>query len=208
MMNYENDIFILSSTIENDYYNIISILEDNGKRMAKWFGFLELPQELKIHIFIEELEILKEIKKRLSINIPSYSIAFTANANKIYVSNYECLNHSITKIDYNKLILHECIHIFQMYFSRILPSKYVWLYETIACLLSEQDNACMPESEVSWNMFTKDFYNIKGCYGLAYKYGVKIFQNYSYEEVLNLIRKPNQYIIECKSIYESIKISI
>lgn len=201
-MYLENDVFILHSTESVGECDYLLKTEENIEKIAEWFGFVSFPNELKIHIYIEKPEIFKIIKEKYRLSIPSSSIAFTVEVNKIYITMYECLSHLMTQIDYAKLIIHECTHVLQMYYCKIDPSKYIWLYESMACFIAKQYSTCELPLNICWSKFVNDFYNIDGCYSLAYKYGSKMFQYYSDKEILKLLKNPNNYIDEFKKIYD------
>lgn len=178
---------------ERLYENIIAI--------ADFFGIGDLPDELLIKIYIcQEEEFLK--KARLYIEDSSQVIAFTCDVNKIYVLEYECINDRYSINEYEALIIHECTHVFQAYFSMLPPEQYVWLYETVACYLAKQEKTYTGRNRVLWDDFVNDFYKIDECYGLAYIFGKEIFNCFG-EEILNVLKNPEAYTDRLKWIYDS-----
>lgn len=199
---FETNIFILY-LLDKDYINEVVYLSARDKinEIAKWFGFSVLPQQLKLRINVVDLNYIKIYIKIYNLNIPINSIAFTISGNKIYILSYTYLSKVMSETEYIKLIIHECTHTLQMYFSKITPEKYVWLYESIACYISNQYSDYVPNKSITWDIFKNDFYNVKDCYGLAYKYGLMLFKHYSKQKILNLIKYPEENLEIFKNVY-------
>lgn len=199
---YETNIFILSLIYKECNCEVYLLVKDKIKEIANWFGFSVLPQELKLRIYIVEMDYIKSYIKKHNLNIPTYSTAFSVSGNEIYIASYTCLCKVMSEEEYIKLIIHECTHILQMYFSKITPENYIWLYESVACYISNQYNDYLPEQIITWDIFVNDFYNIVDCYGLAYKYGLELFKHYTKREILNLIKHPEENFDLFKNVYK------
>lgn len=203
MMEFENDIYMLSSVEAYSFNKIVPLLEKEGIKIAKWFGFSCFPCELKIHIYIENKSTFQSyIQEKKLCHIPEDAIAFAVNGNEVHILDYASVEYRFIAPDYTKIILHECIHILQGYYSKVKPSECIWLYESVACFLAKQMRTYPFAQNVSWNMFISNFYKIDNCYGLAYKYGRQLFRFYSENEILQIIKCPFKYMEDCKKIFE------
>lgn len=131
------DLCVLSTAGTIAYENRES-LSENILSAAAFFGFSSLPDELKIKIHICSEEEFKQKKEELNIDVPDFVIAFTCKINNIFILEYRNINRWYSLNAYNAVIVHECIHAFQTYFSMIPPKQYVWLYESVACYLAKQ----------------------------------------------------------------------
>lgn len=177
-------------------------LSENIVLAAAFFGFRSLPDELKLKIHLcseTRFRLKKEELHRKELN---QAIAFTCNINNIFVLEYKAVNDGYSLYAYDAVILHECIHAFQAYFSRISPGKYIWLYEAVACYLAGQSKKLNEKNRVLWESFTNDFYSSSNCYGLAYNFGEAIFKQFG-DEVLKLIKRPEEYMTELRELYNS-----
>ncbi len=195
------DLCVLSTAGTIAYENRES-LSENILSAAAFFGFSSLPDELKIKIHICSEEEFKQKKEELNIDVPDFVIAFTCKINNIFILEYRNINRWYSLNAYNAVIVHECIHAFQTYFSMIPPKQYVWLYESVACYLAKQKKAYNRKNKVLWETFTNDFYKINDCYSLAYNFGGEIFKQFG-DDILRVIRKPEAYIVELMEVYNS-----
>lgn len=195
------DLCIVSITGTMPDENLKNLVE-NIVFVATFFGFKSLPDELKLKIRICSETEFKIKKEELHMNKLDQVIAFACDINNIFVLEYNVVNDWYSSNGYDAVILHECIHVFQAYFSMISPRKYIWLYESVACYLAKQNKSFNEKNRVSWKDFTNDFYSNCDCYGLAYNFGEAIFKRFG-NEILRLIKKPEEYMIELMEIYNS-----
>ena len=175
---------LASVEMESAYDRIISV--------ASYFGIIQLPEDIRIHIHICDKAEFEDIRQGIGINIIDEAVAFVSDINHIYVIKYDCIKRFLSKSSYSAIILHECIHVFQLYYSKLPQSQYIWLYESVACYLADQKKQYDRRSEKLWDAFVNDFYNVPDCYGLAYDFGRKLFETY-YDEVLSIIKYPEKY---------------
>lgn len=202
MSNRIGDLCVFSSIGTMPYENKGSLFE-NIVSVAVFFGFRSLPDELKIKIHICSGTEFKIKREESHLNELDQVIAFTRDVNNIFVLEYRDINSCISSNAYDSIILHECIHAFQAYFSMISPRQYIWLYESVACYLAKQNKVFDEKNRVSWETFTNDFYRIRDCYGLAYNFGKAIFKQFG-DEILRLLKRPEEYMVELMEIYDRI----
>lgn len=195
------DLCVLNTLGTMAYENWKS-LSENIVSVAAFFGFRSFPDELKIKIHICSGEEFKQKKEELHMNVPDYVIAFTCNMNKIFILEYRNIKRWYSLNAYNAVIIHECIHVFQTYFSMIPSKQYAWLYESVACYLAKQKKTYNRMHKVLWETFTNDFYRINDCYSLAYNFGIEIFKQFG-DEILRVIKRPEVYIVELMEVYNS-----
>lgn len=191
------------STVGTMAYESWESLSENIVSVAAFFGFSSLPDDLKIKIYICSEEEFKQKKEELHMNVPDYVVAFTCKINKIFIVEYKNIDCWYSLNVYNSVIVHECIHVFQTYFSMMSPKQYAWLYESVACYLAKQKKIYNRKNKILWETFTNDFYRINDCYGLAYNFGVEIFKQFG-DEILRVIKRPEAYIVELMKVYNSI----
>lgn len=190
------------STVETMAYESWESLSESIVTAAAFFGFSSLPDELKIKIHICREEEFKQKKEELHMNVPDYVVAFTCKINKIFILEYKSLDDWYSLNAYNTVIVHECIHAFQTYFSMISPKQYAWLYEAVACYLAGQKKTYNRKNRVLWETFTNNFYGINDCYSLAYNFGKEIFKQFG-DEILRVMKRPEAYIAELMEVYNS-----
>ena len=195
------DLCVLNTTSTMPYKNWKSLFE-NIVSVADFFEFRSLPDELKIRIHICNEAEFKHKKEESNMNKPNCMVAFTCDVNKIFVLEYRDINSRYSLNAYDAIIVHECIHVFQAYFSMISPRQYIWLYESVACYLANQKKLYNGKNGASWETFTKDFYRINDCYGLAYNFGKEIFKRFG-DEILRVIKTPEAYTDQLVEIYNS-----
>lgn len=201
MFDRSGDLCVLSTAGTIAYENWESLFK-NILSVATFFGFRSFPDELKIKIQMCNEEEFKQKKEEFNMNVPDYAIAFTCKINRIFILEYRNINRWYSLNAYDAVIVHECIHVFQMYFSMISPKQYAWLYESVACYLAKQKKAYNRENKVLWETFIHDFYKINDCYSLAYNFGIEIFKRFG-NDILRVIRRPEAYIVELMEVYNS-----
>lgn len=197
MIFFENSLIRIYSVNEKFSEEEYNLLNDKIVKLALLFGFEYFPDQYRICIYIVDREKFNSYAKGICKN----KSAFTIYGYKVFVLEYESIEKRCSREAYLKVIIHECVHILQGYYSRILPSRYVWLYETIACYLSNQNNSVFPEKTISWEIFANEFYSFSGNYGIAYLYGKYLFTHFSKSKILCVIKKPENFNNECKMLY-------
>lgn len=179
---------------------IIDALVNKIFEVASLFGFSFLSDDLKIKLFICEENDFENKRKELSIQNSNVIVAFQCDINCIFVMKYHYLKQLYSKSEYVSVIIHECVHVLQFYYSRLPSKRYVWLYESIACYLAGQKPNRRRLGKVLWDNFKNNFYDMKGCYEVAYAFGEALFKLYS-TEVLNIIKKPDFFENELRDVY-------
>lgn len=171
------------------------------KSVCSFFGFVTFPQELKISIqFVNRDEFERIFLENSNEVSASKSVAaITVDCNKIYVVDSHCTNEKIES--YSSIIVHERVHVAQMYYSKIKTSSCIWLYETMAVFLSGQKPLTNDFPKPTWETFTSNFYSHKYCYGAAYLFAKKLFDNYPKEQILSAIKYPTANFDWFKNIY-------
>lgn len=185
------NLLSLNSPDDLCYLDTVALSESIDS-IAHFFGFSYLPEEIRIRLFICDQKNFEDVKQKTEFKETRSIIAFTYDVNRIYIMHYQAVKNSITKESYISIILHECTHIFQFYFSKLSQRKYVWLYESIACYLSGQKKQYKKLANYSWDSFVTDFYHMPDCYALAYKFGEALFRVYP-SLVLDIIMWPDTY---------------
>jgi len=177
-------------------------LAENIVSAAGFFGFRSLPDELKIKIHICNEAEFNCKKEELHLNGPEYAAAFTYDVNEVFVLEYSAVNRWYSLNAYYTVIVHECIHAFQAYFSMIPPGQFAWLYESVACYLAGQKRSYNGRDGASWLTFINDFYRIDHCYSLAYCFGEAVFKRFG-DETLSVIKMPEAYMDQLEKVYSS-----
>ena len=180
---------------ESDNKFPIEVMECMYKRIisvAGFFGYTYLPKEIRLHLHICDTDRFEKIKNTTNLVGMENVIAFTCNINHIYVTDYKTVEEQFNLSSYVAVIVHECIHVLQYYFSRISQNEYIWLYESIACYLSGQKETYNNYTDIKWDSFVREFYGVPNCYGRAYKFGEILFNAYP-NSILNIIKSPQQY---------------
>ena len=171
-MEFENNIIKLIANNNSIEKWIKDYIDERATHIASLFGINDFPEDFKICIhFLKSADFIKLAEKYgfLSKIANCYAISIDA----IYIIEYTDISKKESKENYCKIILHEYIHILQHISTSLLPSKAVWLYESIACYLSGQETP-PPTSIPSWSLFESDFYSINDCYSIVYIFG-KLF---------------------------------
>ncbi len=193
---------IASDSIDCLPYEIKNKLYHSIFCAAHFFGFTYFIDDLKIKLFIYEKSDFDKKKSELGIIKSDKLIAFMYNVNNIIVIKYDCIKERISLQSYMAIIVHEFIHVLQFYFSKISPGQYVWLYESIACYLAGQKKNRSSLKIETWEVFERDFYSMKDCYEVAYRFGEAIFRLYP-KESLNIIKNPEFFKGRLIEMYNS-----
>ena len=202
MIIYETNALCSFELLDDKFYAYLDELSNEISKISSIFGYESFPDELKLKIhectadeFCNKLDLFSK-------NFSKHTISFTYNANQIFIMNYKCLRHMYSFSEYIRFIIHECIHVFQLYFSMIPPSKCIWLYEAVACYLAKQKKIFKSNKCINWDEFVNEFYYIDNCYALAYNYGYLIFDFFG-SDILDVIKKPFNYTHKLKDIYDN-----
>lgn len=194
-----NNLF--TTNLTNQKFPKYKSLDKKIKSVANFFGFSSLPEEYKIKIFFCNTEKMEFWKIKNKVSLPKFAQAYTISGNQIFILEYDCLKSKYSQNDYIAMIIHECVHVFQGYFSYISPIKYIWLYESVACFLAGQSNVSNQKDFEEWDVFISSFYSIKNCYGIAYNFGKKLIETNSRDFVLEILRNPIKHISYLKNLY-------
>lgn len=197
------DDFFGVDSIENLKGVYTDNLEERIISVAHFFGFQFLPKDLKLHLQICNRDDFEKARVKTNLSKIRDMLAFTCNVNHIYVLQRDCLSEWVSDSSYAAIIVHECVHIFQLYYSRLPQKQYVWLYEAVACYLAGQKKDYVGAIGVSWQNFADNFYGITNCYGLAYAFGEQLFLQHN-TIALEIIKDPKKYETILKNMFYSI----
>ena len=200
----ENELFVFSSPDSNIDQTKYLYIKDKIYSVCSYFGIRYLPSNLKFKINIVQKEIIGDLILRRGLNIPEFSYALTLDAKNIYVTSFQNVSNIYSIDEYLSIILHECIHVIQGYYSLVNPNKCIWLYETIAVFLADQKPKKRKDFYVKWEDFINNFYNIESSYEIAYFFGYSLFNNFSKDHLLEMIKAPENNILLFKSEFEKI----
>lgn len=170
-MVYETDIIRVNYRLGQLPEEILKVLGKKASEIAHLFEIPCLPVDLKISIrLLKKSDFEREIKLHFGHERPPELLAFADS--QITVLAYPDLPSVHSKKHFAKIIVHEIVHILQLYATRIPPKYAVWLYESLACRLADQfkpfDCRMCP---ASWEETKKNFYKINNCYEIAYALG-------------------------------------
>lgn len=199
---YETNALCSFELLDEGFYLCLDDLSNKISKISSIFGYKSFPDELKLKIHECTTNEFYNKFDLFSKNYSKYIISFTCNANQIFILNYKSIRHIYSFSEYTRFIIHECIHVFQLYYSMIPPSKCIWLYEAVACYLAKQKKIFKPNKYINWNEFVNKFYHIENCYALAYNYGYLTF-NFFGSDILDVIKKPFDYTHKLKNIYDN-----
>ena len=187
-MTYESNIFLLHTCSEDSSVAFLTRqLDNSGTAIAKKFGITCLPRGSKIEIHIIGLSQFSEMKNMLFKSCNTNDIvAFSAES--VYALSYPEIAMHYTIDSFCKVILHECIHAIQLMTTKVPTSHAVWLYEAVACYLSEQYQAFPKEEPIpTWRNVKNDFYSINHCYALAYLIGKMLIKQNDSADIVSLL---------------------
>lgn len=154
--------------------------------LALFWKIPSLPDDCKVRIvFVEKTQFEQELVLRgLERHISDLAIT----TDKIFIKKHTDWDTICSQKEYQQLVLHECVHMLQMYASTTLPENHIWLYESIACYMAGQRGNCPAYSTLmpQWSKFCSSFYVCPNAYYWAYKVGAYIFDNYNQEQILQI----------------------
>lgn len=190
-MEIANSVFKLISNTATIEDWIVKCIDIQAVQLASLFDIYNFPEDYKISIhFLEKYNFVQLAK--------SYGVfekcvnCHAMSCDSIYIIDYYDVSKELSEDEYCKTLLHECIHILQHISTGLIPSKAIWLYESIACFLSGQETY-KPLQFPSWELFKSNFYSVDDCYSVAYMYG-QLFINIiglekliAYEDDLNAL---------------------
>ncbi len=183
-MEYTNCIFRIISNQKCISERVLECVNGRALELADLFGLHNLPYEYRICIHLCGYEKFNLLTEKCGIrNQYKNCLAFSSDA--VYAIEYNDITAEISEVEYSKIILHECIHILQQISTKLAPAKVVWLYESIACFLSDQETV-KPIQLPSWNDLRNDFYSIRECYSFAYIFGKFLINTIGLEKIISM----------------------
>lgn len=181
-MEYTNRVYRIISDTKSISESVLECINDPALGVADLFGLHNLPNEYKICIHLCEREQFIILSEKVGIR-KRYKDCLAFSSDAIYVIEYDDISTKVSKIEYNKMIVHECVHILQQITTGLVPAKAVWLYESIACFLSNQETVKLTQLPL-WNDLITDFYSIRECYSLAYFFGKILINSVGLEKII------------------------
>ena len=121
----------------------------------------------------------------------------------IHVLHYSYISAFCERKSYLKIIRHECVHALQLLTSLVHPKNCQWLYESIACAVAEQEQP-ISETIPAWETFVEHFYEIPGCYAIAYHFGSALLHRFSIPEIIRLSKSNAECVAECQRLYKEV----
>ena len=202
MTNYQNIVqsgFLKEEIIINieEIYSIEGLTSKEKKLFLQWTGdtlvslalfwkIPPIPDDCKIRVvFLEKVQFEQQL---ISCGLETHKSIFAVTTDRIFIRKYSDLCGICSRKEYRKLVIHECIHMLQMYSTTLIPRNYIWLYESVACYMagqkeeSTEQNLSIPQ----WKEFCTSFYTCTNAYYWAYKVGEYIFDNYNQEQILKI----------------------
>lgn len=160
-----------------------------------------LPQPLRIPVQILHVRDFEAHKRTASLPEIRKVDSYAYSDSQIYVLAYPHLEGKIYRVDYLKMIRHECIHILQHLVSRVPPNDMIWLYESVACAIAKQHTKKLFEPP-DWFTFSNDFYSIPHCYEVAYIFGKALLEAFPLSDLIALSRRKRECCRESEKIYK------
>ena len=199
MKNVFNVIGLTASATQEFY----SLYRDSIKPLLEFWQIQALPDECRIDIcFYDKKEFFKILHER-HIGIENNIIAISDF--QIHAITYNFLNEHFSVEMYQKVLLHECIHMLQLYFSKVPFKEHIWLYEATACYMSKQEININPSSVPEWSSICNNFYSCENCYFWAYEIGKYLFENHTNIQILEICKNPKMAEEIGKEIWQKIR---
>lgn len=183
-MQYENSVFKVDTNRDQISDSILECINGRAIEAAAAFGVYNLPSEFKICIHFCEYKQFIDLADKAGI-LKQYKECLAFCSDAVYAIEYTLIKARQPENDYCKIILHECIHILQHISTGLAPIKAIWLYESIACYLSDQ-KLDFPTHIPSWYIFQSDFYLLKDNYAIAYALGKELIDNVGLEKIIEI----------------------
>lgn len=108
----------------------------------------------------------------------------------------------IDPLEYEKLILHEFVHICQQ---QINPDArgVIWFWEALAMNLSGQTAEDI-EISVTASELSDNYTALNGCYAISCKLGKYMLSHYSHDRIMEFVRFPERLPAETEKILSEI----
>lgn len=198
-MEYQNAVFCLKYDGGADYQWLRTCLDTKCIAAAHLFGIKWLPEDLKIKItLLDNKKFYEQVKIYCAEIMDKEYCAFSTY--EIFALDYEEVCQRYSPKQYSMIILHECIHVAQLYYSGVLPNKAIWFYEALAAGIAEQ-KARKPDIWVKWEEIKNHFYRVPGCYYIAYHLGKYLLRNFQWKEILEFCKNPEICEKDCHWYY-------
>lgn len=190
----------LTASATQEFYSLYS---SSIKPLLNFWQIQVLPDECRIDIcFYDKIEFDKILHDR-QISIEDDIIAISDF--QIHVLEYSFLDEHFTIEMYQKVLLHECIHMLQLYFTKVPFKEHIWLYESTACYMSKQEINVNPSSVPEWSSILNNFYSCQNCYFWAYEIGKYLFKNHTKQQILEICKNPKMARETGKMIWQKIQ---
>ena len=196
-----NNFSITFSPLDKELAELVSrTLGENMSRITRFFGLdgIEHIQNIKIYSSIEEYQAHVE-------NFTEYfgwMIGDTYDGNINLLSLERCRetegHGDIDEGEYEKLILHEFVHICQQ---QINPdaSGVIWFWEALAMNLSGQTAEDI-EINCTVRELSENYIALPCSYALSFKLGKYMLSNYSHDRIMEFVRFPERLMAETEEI--------
>lgn len=198
------DIYCIEGLSVEEKKRLLNSLETKLLELASFWEISYLPVDCRIRIiFLNKQEFRTELMQRGIIN---HKNDYAITSDRILILKYCFVENKCSINEYHKVIIHECVHMLQMYSTAVLPGKQVWLYESIACYMAGQDEACNVDSveKPAWELVCSSFYSITNSYNWAYRIGKYIFDNNSHERILEISKDSDLAYDIGKKVWDNI----
>ena len=208
-MRYEDEKFIIYyNECDKDYVNLlVKTINERSTFICDFFGIVYNEK-----IVIKLYNNLKEYKKNLedsfrrqnlerkyenwmiantedgNINMQSLDLVKQQDDFKYYTDQIFCYN-----------ACHEFTHLCQQYLNSKNPG---WFWELIATNIGNPENQHECDDIFTLEDLNERFDDIDG-YGIVYKFGKYIFENYDRETILSWIKDNEKFMKEIEGIIES-----
>ena len=190
----EIDNFIIESENDINYIDdIISNLQNNTQKILEFFELEKLSKKKRIVIFSSVEKYKLHMEKYVS-EYKDWMIGDTYGENINLLSLDEVIklesHKNFTLESFMKGILHEFVHVCQREYGKN-ERELLWFWEALAVNLSGQPNKAISLTGCDFALLKKDFNNVDGNYNYAYELGKYILEEYSHEEIIEFIKKPD-----------------
>ena len=180
---YENNGLNDKQLVELNEFLVVKI-----KEIENFFNFNK-NINITIKIFETKNDLDNYVVTRLSFKPYDYVVGLIeSNINTILCCSYNDYDNTVHKketfLDYKKMILHECTHILHTYYmSHDDPYFYQYLWEGIACYLTNQYDECNIE-----NIKVEDVLNEKVSYRVYFSIIKRIGETYGEEKLKDILK--------------------
>lgn len=184
---------------------ISNFLNNNNNK----FDVFNIQENINITIIIfdTKLDFDKEYIKYSNKKVYPWMVGCSGDGIIKVVSylDYKNTTHKNDTFDeYKKMILHEVVHVVHSYYTNIFNNPYykVALGEGLASFLSEQYNDCSNLKEITFEQLMDNNNYID--YSYYYSFIRYIFENFSQQEILNILKMDKDITNELQNIYNNI----